>query len=36
MTINKIVKKTYAFNGNIEVGKKWEILHSINSKIIDS
>ena len=35
MTINKIVKKTYAFNGNIQVGKKREILHSINSQIID-
>ena len=35
MTINKIVKKTYAFNGNIQVGKKREILHLINSQIID-
>ena len=35
MTINNIVKKTYAFNGNIQVGKKREILHSINSQIID-
>ena len=35
MTINNIVKKTYAFNGNIQVGKKREIYHSINSRMID-